>query len=148
MEQYAFIMMIRDKWWRELCSLSREEKKEFSYIRRGSAGPTNASFLFFYVTKPVGELAGYAEFIERKVGDAENLWSEYGSESVLKSKEEYQKLIGGKQKVSFIRFKNLKVAAKPVQLSDLIMFLDMKKPARGGFYIKKEPADKLIALMT
>ena len=147
MEQYAFIMMIRDKWWGEFCSLSREGRKEFSYIRRGAAGPKNASFLFFYVTKPVGELAGYAEFIERKVGDAESLWSEHGNESVLKSKEEYQELIGGKQKVSFIRFKNLKVAAKPVQLSALFTFLDVKKPVRGGFYIKKETADKLIALM-
>ena len=127
MEQYAFIIMIRDKWWREFCSLSLEGKKEFSYIRRGSAGPTNASFLFFYVTKPVGELAGHAEFIERKVGDAESLWSEHGSESALKSKEEYQKLIGGKQKVSFIRFKNLKVAAKPVPVSYTHLTLPTKR---------------------
>jgi predicted transcriptional regulator len=140
-------MMIRDKWWREFCGLSNEGKKEFSYVRRGLAGPTKASFLFFYVTKPVGELAGYAEFIERKVGDAESLWSEHGGESVLKSKEEYEKLIGLKQKVSFIRFKNLEVATKPVQLSNLLVYLDVKKLGRNGFYINKETADKLISLM-
>lgn len=141
------MMMIRDKWWREFCGLSSEGKKEFSYIRRGLTGPKNASLLFFYVAKPVGELAGYADFIERKVGNAESLWSEHGGESVLKSREEYEKLIGGKQKVTFIRFKNLKVATKPVKLSDLSVHLNVKKPARGGFYINKETADKFIALM-
>lgn len=147
-EKYAFVMMIRDKWWRGFCTFSHEGKKTFSYVQGGWAPPKNTSMIFFYVTKPVGEIAGYAEFIERKVADAENLWSEHGNESVLKSKERYEEFIRDKQRVSFIRFKNLHEAAKPIPLNNVLMLLSVKRLARKGFYIDKETADKLIALMT
>jgi len=146
-EKYAFVMMIRDKWWREFCALNRKGKKTFSYVQGGWAPPKNTSLILFYVTKPVGEIAGYAEFIERKVGDSESLWSEHGSESVLKSEEQYGEFIRDKQRVSFIRFKNLNEAAKPIPLKNVLMLLGVNRLARKGFYIDKETADKLIALM-
>lgn len=147
-EKYAFVMMIREKWWREFCNLNNKGKKTFSYVQGGWAPPKNTSLILFYVTKPVGEIAGYAEFIERKVGDAESLWSGHGSESVLKSKEKYEEFIQDKQRVSFIRFKNLNEAAKPIPLKNVLMLLGVSRLARKGFYIDNETADKLIALMS
>jgi len=146
-EKYAFVMMIKDKWWREFCSFNYKGKKTFSYVQGGWAPPKNTSLLLFYVTKPVGEIAGYAEFIERKVGDVESLWNEHGKESVLKSKEKYEEFVRDKQRVSFIRFKNLNEATKPIPLKNVLMLLDLKRLSRKGFYINKETADKLIALM-
>ena len=147
-EKYAYVMMIRDKWWREFCNLTNEGKTELSYVKTGLAAPTSASMLFFYVTKPVGEMAGYAEFIERKSGEPESLWNTYGSESALRSKGQYEQLIGDEQKVSFIRFRNLHPVSKPLVLSNLTALLGVKKLARKGFYIDKQTADKLVALMT
>jgi len=146
-EKHAFVMMIREKWWHEFCNLHNKGKETFSYVQGGWAPPKNTSLIFFYVTKPMGEIAGYAEFIERKVGDAEGLWREHGKESVLKSKEQYEEFIRDKERVSFIRFRNLHEAAKPVSLNNVLMLLGVKRLARKGFYIDKETADKLITLM-
>jgi len=147
-EKYAFVIMIRDKWWREFCRRHHEGKKVHSYVQGGWAPPKSTSLIFFYVTKPVAEIAGYAEFIERKVGDAESLWDEHGNESALQTAEKYAEFIRDKQRVSFIRFKNLQEAAQPIPLNNVLMLLSVKRLARKGFYINKESADKLIALMT
>jgi len=146
-EDFAFVIMIKDKWWREFLRLHHKGKQIQSYIQGGWAPPKNTSLIFFYVTKPVAEIAGFAEFVERKVGDGEGLWKEHGNESVLSSPEEYFEFVKGKQRVSFIRFKNLQEAIKPIPLNNLLMFLGVKRLARGGFYIDKEIADKLVALM-
>jgi predicted transcriptional regulator len=146
-ENYAFVLMIREKWWREFCRLHHEGKQVQSYVQGGWAPPKNASLLFFYVTRPAGEIGGYAEFVERKVGEAEELWKEHGHESVLGSAEQYHAFVKDKQRVSFIRFKNLQEAAKPILLNNVLMLLGVKRLARKGFYVDKETADKLIALM-
>lgn len=109
-EKYGFIIMIREKWWREFLRLHHEGKNVQSYVLRGWAPPKNTSLIFFYVAKPIGEIAGYAEFVERKVGDAEEVWKGHGHESVLGSEEKYHEFVGGDQRVSFIRFKNLQTA--------------------------------------
>jgi hypothetical protein len=44
------------------------------------------------VTKPVGELSGYVEFIERKTGGSESLWNEYRRESILNTKREIRRI--------------------------------------------------------
>jgi len=146
-DNYAFVMMIRDKWWREFHRLHRKGKQVQSYVQGGWGVPKNASTLFFYVTKPVSEIAGYAEFIERKVGEAEKLWEEHGHESVLSSAEQYFDFVKGKKKVSFIRFKNLQDAVKPVPLNNLLMLLGVKRISRKGFYINKKTTETLKALM-
>ena len=146
-DKYAFIMMIKDKWWREFLRLRRKGKQVQSYVQNGWAPPKNASLLFFYVSKPIGEIAGHAQFVERKTGDSGNLWKEHGSESVLQTREKYEEFTRDMQRVSFIRFKNLQAAAKPIPLNNVLMLLDVKRLARGGFYIDKETAEKLITLM-
>jgi len=146
-EKYAFITMVKDKWWREFRRLHNRGKQVQSYVQGGWAPPKKTSLIFFYVTKPVREISGYAEFMERKVGDAEGLWKEHGHECVLNSEEQYFEFVKGKQRTSFIRFKNLQEAAKPIPLNNILMLLGVNRLARGGFYISKETAEKLIALM-
>ncbi|MEM3627062.1 MAG: hypothetical protein QXZ25_03440 [Candidatus Bathyarchaeia archaeon] len=145
--KHAFVIMIKDKWWREFLRFRDEGRDVQSYVQRGWAPPKGASLIFFYVVKPVGELAGYAEFIERKVGGADELWREHGHESVLNSAEQYFEFVKGQQRVSFIRFKELRKAAKPIPLNNLLMLLGVNRLARRGFYINRETAEKLIAMM-
>jgi predicted transcriptional regulator len=146
-ENYAFIIMIRDKWWREFCRLNSKERNVHSYVQGGWAPPKSAFLIFFYVAKPKREIAGYAEFIERKVGDARRLWKEHGSESVLGSEEKYLEFVKDKERVSFIRFKNLREAVKPVPLDNILMLLGVRRLSRKGVYVDKETADKLLTLM-
>ncbi len=146
-ERHTFVLMIKEKWWKEFRNHQNQGKETHSYVRRGVAPPKKASLIIFYVTKPAGEIAGYAEFIERRVGDADNVWNELRNESVLSSKEKFQEFIGDEQKVSFIRFRNLHEAAKPIELNTVLMLLGKERLQRKGFYIDKEITDKMIALM-
>ena len=143
--QYAFVVMTKSKWWSEFRLHGTEQVQ--SYIQKGLAPPKQTSLILFYVTKPVGEVAGYAEFIERKTGDPEKLWNEYGRESVLHPKQKYDEFVGKREKVSFIRFRNLREAVKPIPLSNLLLFLGMKRLSRKGFYLDKETAEELVAQM-
>lgn len=148
-EKDTFFIMIQDRWWQRFLLRLKEGKKVHSYVLRGAAAPPkDTSRLVFYVTKPVGRVAGFAEFIERKVGDPETVWNENGEESVLRSKQKYDSFVSGSQKVSFVRFKNLQEAARPVMLNDALMFFGVKRLSRKGFYMNKKTADKLVALMT
>ncbi|MGB9741027.1 MAG: hypothetical protein ACP5IM_07440 [Candidatus Bathyarchaeia archaeon] len=146
-EKYAYVMMIREKWWREFLRLHREGKEFQSYVQRGLGPPKTAHMLFFYVTKPLCEVAGCAEFVERKVGNAKDLWKEHGGESVLESAEQYFQFVKDANPVSFIRFKNLREAANSVPLQNLLMLLGVKRLARRGFYVDRETAEKLVAFM-
>jgi len=145
--KYAFVMMIQDRWWRGFLQRKQQGKTTHSYVQKGLAPPKYGSAILFYVAKPVGELAGYAEFIERQAGKAEKMWDEYGHESVLKSKEQFAEFMGGRTKASFIRFKNLKTAPKPILLNSLLMHLNIKRMSRKGFYVDRETADKLTEFM-
>jgi hypothetical protein len=82
--------------------------------------------LLFCVTKLIGELAGFADFIERALGEPEEMWKEHGQESVLNPKEHYDEFVKSNRQVSFIRFRNLHVASKPILPSNLCLFLGRK----------------------
>jgi predicted transcriptional regulator len=143
----AFVMMVQNRWWNEFRRRNNEGKKTHSFILRGIAPPKDASRVLFYVTKPVGEIAGYADFIERKIGDADRLWKEHGDESVLSSKEKYDNFVKDSQKVSFVRFKDLHEAVKAIPLNQVLIYLGIRRLGRKGFYIDKEIEDKFVALM-
>jgi len=104
--------------------------------------------MLFYVAKPAGEIAGYAEFIERKVGETDEMWKALGMESVLSSKEMYDEFLKNQGNVSFVRFKNLKEAAHPIALNNALMLLGLKRFSRKGFYVDKDTAEKLIMVMS
>ena len=147
-EKHTFLMMIQDRWWKEFLLRQKEGKKTHAYVLRGPAPPKTAQRILFYVTKPVAKLAGYADFIERKVGTPGAVWEENGEESVLSSKTMYDEFIKGSDKVSFVRFKNLREACRPVPLNEVLMFFGVRRLARKGFYIDKDTADNLIVSMS
>jgi predicted transcriptional regulator len=140
-------MMVQNRWWKEFVRRNHEGTSVHAFVLRGIAPPKDASRILFYVTKPVGELAGYAEFIERKVGDTSTLWKEHGVESVLKSKNNYQGYVKDAQKVSFVRFKNLHEATKPVPLNNILMSMGVRRLGRKGFYIDKELEELFLSIM-
>jgi len=141
-------MMIQDRWWKEFLRHQKEERKTHAYILRGAAPPKTAQRILFYVTKPVAKLAGHADYIERKVGTPEALWQENGEESVLSSKAKYDNFIEGSDRVSFVRFKNLQEAVRPVPLNEVLMFFGVRRLSRKGFYMDKDTGDRLVALMS
>jgi predicted transcriptional regulator len=143
----AFVIMVQDRWWSGFCRRNHDGKKTHSFVLRGIAPPRNASRVLFYVTKPVGEIAGYADFIERKVGDADELWKEHGDESVLGSKENYDTFVKDSRRVSFVRFKNFSEAGRAIPLNCVLMSLGVRRLSRKGFYIDKQVEDKFVALM-
>lgn len=146
-EHFAFVLMTKEKYWVQFRERGQEGKETQSFVLRGIAPPKYARILLFYVTKPVKALAGCAEFIERRVGSPEEVWNEYGNESVLESKRSFEEFIGNPLQVSFIRFKNLKAAANPVSLSNLLMFLGVKRLSRKGFYLDRSTAEKLVSMI-
>lgn len=146
-ERYAFVMMVREKWWVEFRRRSQEGKKVHSFVIRGAAPPKSTLRIHFYVTKPVRAIAGYAHFIERMVGNPQELWSRFSGESVLGSEARYEEFVGNVPEVSFVRFKDLNVAVDPVSLSRLLMLLGVKRLSRKGFYVNKDMSDMLISMM-
>ena len=100
--KYAFVIMIQEKWWQEFLRKNNRGIQTQSYIRLGAAPPKEASVLLFYVTKPVGEMAGYAEFIERILGEPEEMWKQHGRESVLSLKEHYDEFVRDSHHISFM----------------------------------------------
>lgn len=146
-ERHGFVLMIRNTWWQEFRQQHHGGKKVQSYVRVGKASPREASKLFFYLVKPVGEIVGHADFIERKVGDPKELWKEHGHESVLSTLQQYENVVKYKPEASFIQFKNLHEAGKPIALNDLLMLLGTGRLQRKGFYVNRETAEKLIDLM-
>ncbi len=145
--KHAFVMMIQPKWWEGFRERKLQGKEIHSYVQRGLAPPKDASLILFYVTKPVAELAGYAEMVERKAGDADSLWNEHGGESVLTSKKQFEDFIGNRQKASFVRFKNLHELERPIPISNMLMLLGKNRLSRKGFYLDKEVTDRMLALM-
>jgi predicted transcriptional regulator len=146
-QKYAFVMMTKEKWWNRFVSDHHQGKQIQSYIQRGVAPPKNASIILFYVTKPAGNIAGYAEFIERVVGDTMEIWKKHGKESVLRTDKEYREFVGDKLQVSFVRFQNLCEARYALSRAAVLASKSTERLSRKGFYIDRETAQKFIALM-
>jgi len=144
LERYAYVLLNIEKYWNRLCDQNRAGKNVYAFIRRGLVGPKKAKLLLFYVTHPHKEIRGVGDFIERITGDADDLWNAYGHESLLESYEEYMDFLQGRTKVTFIRFKNLRVLAAPVPASVISQVTGIGIMPRMGKYITKEMAHRLI----
>lgn len=147
-DDYAYVLTIRDQWWQKLRARNQAGKQVHSYVFAGQqAPPKRTSKLFFYVVKPVGEIAAYADFIERRIGDIEEMWDELGDETVFASKEQFKSFLNGKGKAVFVRFQNLKECSRWIKRETLLVFLGRKKLPQRGLYIDKKTAEKLMILM-
>ncbi|HXX88019.1 MAG TPA: hypothetical protein VEH86_06210 [Candidatus Acidoferrum sp.] len=147
-QKYAFVMMTREKWWNRFIADHHDGKRKQSYVQKGAAPPKNVSLILFYVSRPVGEIAGHAEFVQRIVGDPDEVWKKYGEESVLRSESEYREFLGDQRQVSFIRFQNFVETRHGLPLIDLLALLGKRRLSRKGFYVDKETADKMVSQMT
>ena len=115
-----------------------------AFVRKNIVGPKKAEMLLFYVTHPVKEIRGYGEFVERIVGDAEELWNACGSESCLNSYKEYNSFLQGRSKATFIRFKNLRELSPSIPASVIYQVLGIRRMSQNGRYINKKTTHELI----
>ena len=143
-ERYAYILMDNEKWWNRLCNQNRAGKKSHVFVRKSAVGPKKAKMLLFYVTHPVKEIRGFGEFVERIVGDAEELWNTYGSESCLNSYKEYKGFLQGRSKATFIRFKNLRELSPSIPASVIYQILGIRRMSQNGRYINRKTTHELI----
>lgn len=142
-EHYGFILLSDEKWWNRLCERSRGGNQTHSFVRRSLVGPVETKKLLFYVIRPAMQIRGIADFTERVAGDYKELWSKYGSETCLKSFEDYLDFLQGKSKVAFIRFTNFRVFEVPVSMETITKVLGVLRVPRGGKYINREMVNQL-----
>jgi len=134
-ERYAYILLNAEKWWDRRRSRNVTGKSVHAFVRRGRVGPKDAKLLLFYVKHPVREIRGFGEFMERITGDADELWNMYGHETVFESRAEYEDFIGGRKKVTFIRFKKMQELSNPIHFNTFSSIIDVVRMPRGGRYI-------------
>jgi len=145
-ERYAYILVEHGKWWNSRRNQNQKGLNIQAFVRRGRVGPKDTKRLLFYVKLPVGEIRGYADFLERISGTADELWNTHGSETVFESRDEYNAFIEGRSKVTFIRFKNLQELEKPISWKDLSMILGIKKMPNGGRYLSRETVTSILRM--
>ncbi len=112
-KRYAFVLVADEKYWRRLRERSSTGREVHVFVRKNQVGPRAAQKLLFYVKKPVMQVRGVADFIERVTGNSEELWSQYGAESCFESRAEYAAFAEGREKMTFIRFKNFRALENP-----------------------------------
>jgi len=144
LKRYAFIVLNLEKFWKRLCSQNRAGKSTHAFVRRGVVGPKKAKILFFYVTHPHKEIRGFADFIERVTGDADNLWKSLGHESLLNS-DEYKDFLHGRKKATFIRFRNLRELPIPITTKVLSQVVGIERMPQMGLYLTERMAQILIS---
>lgn len=144
-EHYAYVLLEAEKWWNRRYSQRKAGKTQQSFVRHGKVGPLNTEQLFFYVKHPIREIRGKAEFVERVVGKADELWNKYGAETVFESYDEYREFVDGREDITFIRFKNLQDLTQPVSAK---AFLEKTGGGsmlpRSGKYISNELASTFV----
>jgi predicted transcriptional regulator len=106
-ERYAFILVADKKYWNKLRERNKVSGGTHAFVRKNQVAPKTAQKLLFYVKKPVMQVQGIADFMERLTGDSGELWGKYGSESCFETFEEYCAFAEGRQRMTFVRFKNL-----------------------------------------
>ncbi len=94
--------------------------------------------------RPVKQIRGFGQFVERLVGAKDDLWAQYGSETVFESRDEYDSFVGGRSNVTFIRFKDMEEFEKPIDFDYVHRTTGMKRMPRGGKYLGRETVVSII----
>ena len=105
-ERYAFVLIADEKYWNLLCLRNRASGGTYAFVRRSKVAPKSARKLLFYVKKPVMQVRGIADFVERVTGDSGELWRKHGGESCFETFEDYQDFTQGRMTMTFVRFRN------------------------------------------
>jgi predicted transcriptional regulator len=143
-ERYGFILLSDEKWWKRLCESIRDNDKTQIFVRRNRVGPVAVEKLLFYVKRPLMQIRGVADFVERLSGNYKELWDLYGDGTCLKDFKEYANFLGGREHATFIRFKNFRELEPPIPMDVIRRVLGVKKIPRNGKYINRETANQLI----
>jgi len=142
-QRYGYILPITEKWWSRFCDRNREGKTLQAYVRRGKVGPKNVELLLFYVTHPFKEIQGFGEFVDRIIGDADDLWKTHGQETCL-TYNEYSSFLQGGLNATFILFKSLRELLTPVPIDTIIKITGIYRMPQIGKYINREETYKLL----
>ena len=132
-ERYAFILIADEKYWNLLCERNRASSGTYSFVRRSKVAPKAAQKLLFYVKKPVMQVKGIADFVERVTGDSGELWRKHGDESCFETFENYQSFTQGRMTMTFVRFKNLVEIETPKTTAETRSILGSLQGFRGKY---------------
>jgi predicted transcriptional regulator len=143
-ERYAYILNTTEKFWNRRRIINKSGKSLHSFVRKNTVGPKNPKLIIFYLKHPVREIRGYGEFVERVIGQVDDMWKTYGTETVFESIEEYMDFMKGRKKATFIRFRNLRELPTPIPFGLLSKIADINRMPRNGKYLQEETANKLV----
>jgi predicted transcriptional regulator len=129
-ERYAFILIADEKYWNRLRERNKASSGTHAFVRKSKVAPKNAQKLLFYVKRPVMQVRGIADFIERVTGDNGELWRKYGAESCF---EEYCAFAQGRTMMTFVRFKNFVDLENPKTTEATRSILGSLKGFRGKY---------------
>ncbi len=132
-EGYAFILIAGEKYWERLRRRSLERGGTLAFVRKGQVGPIRTKKVIFYIKKPVMQIRGIADFVERLKGNPEEMWARYGRESCFESEEEYDAFVQGRDKVTFVRFESLLELEEPTTADEISMVLGPLRGFRGKY---------------
>jgi predicted transcriptional regulator len=141
-ERHAFILISDEKYWNRLRERNRADREVHAFVRKNLVGPREAQTLLFYVKKPIMQVRGVADFVERLTGDREELWRKYGAESCFESFDEYVAFAKGREKMTFVRFKNFTELENPKPTEIIRSVLGSLQGFRGK-YVSLETAKQL-----
>jgi predicted transcriptional regulator len=141
-ERYAFILIADEKYWNRLRERSKTNRGIHAFVRKNQVGPKNAQRLLFYVKRPVMQIRGAADFIERLTGNHEELWRKYGAESCFESFEEFCAFAQGREMMTFVRFKNFIELENPKSTEAIRSILGSLQGFRGK-YVNLATAEQL-----
>ncbi len=141
-EHYAFILIVDEKYWQKLRDRNNANEVIHAFVRKNQVGPIQAQSLLFYVKKPIMQIRGTADFIERATGNNEELWKKYGSESYFENFDEYRAFTQERERMTFIRFKNFREVNNPKPTEIIRNILGSLQGFRGK-YVNEETAKQL-----
>ena len=99
----------------------------------------------FYVTRPIKQIQGYADFVEQVTGGSKDLWESFCEESLLYSYDEFTDFLHGRKTATFIRFTNLKTIPKPVTYQSILSIIGNHRMSQMGQYITEKMANQLLS---
>lgn len=142
-KRYAYILLSDEKWWNRLCERNRSGSETHAFVRRSRVGPLETKKLLFYVKRPIMQIRGVADFIERLAENYKELWNTYGGGTCLKTLNEYIDFLQGRKTATFIRFTNFRELETPVSMEVINTVLGVPRMPRGGKYLNRETANQL-----
>jgi len=147
-ERFGYILTIVEHYWNRFCRLNKAGKAVHAYVSGAAILKDEVKLIFFYSVRPHKDILGYADFIEREVGDPADLWNRFGQETCFNSFDEYLKVTRGNKSAILIRFKNLHHGSNLVPLDQAFTILGIERMPQTGLYINKMQAEQLTELLT